>query len=156
AELDERGERVFLLDQRALPEREVYAALATSGEVARAIRDMVVRGAPAIGVGAAYGMTLAAHAARSTGAADYAEAIRAAGSELRAARPTAVNLGWAVDKALALAERHAAEPGDARHAAMAALARGLHEADVAACRAMGRLGGALLPDAGTVLTHCNA
>ena len=156
AELGGDDRRLYLMDQRELPAREVYLELASSGEAARAIREMVVRGAPAIGVTAAYAMTLSAGAARALDASDYLASMRAAAFELRAARPTAVNLGWAVGRALALAGEHAGDAGASRHAAMAALARTIHEDDVAACRAIGRIGGALLPDHGTVLTHCNA
>ena len=156
AELAEAGNRLYLMDQRELPAREIYVSLATSGEAARAIRDMVVRGAPAIGVTAAYAMVLAAEAARALSGSAYLEAMRAAAVELRASRPTAVNLGWALDCALALASKHQGDDGARRHAAMVELARKIHVEDVAACREMGRIGGALLPDEGTVLTHCNA
>lgn len=156
AELSAEGDRVFLLEQRELPARERYVPLSTADEVAEAIRAMVVRGAPAIGIAAAYGMALAARAAREDGADRYLAAMRRAGSILGAARPTAVNLSWAVRRALALAAQHAEEGGAARAAAMAALGRTIHRDDVEACRAMGRLGAARMPDEGAVLTHCNA
>lgn len=156
AELSHDNERVFLLEQRDLPVHETYRTYASAKEVADAIQTMVVRGAPAIGITAAYGMVLAARDAISQGAGGYVEAMRAAGAVLNASRPTAVNLAWAVKKCLALAEEHAALAGAERWSAMAALARRIHVEDVEACREMGRIGGARFPDEGTVLTHCNA
>lgn len=156
AELSHTDDRVFLLEQRELPGVERYHTYTSAAEVAGAIKDMVVRGAPAIGISAAYGMVLAAREAAALAAGGYLEAMRAAGGVLNAARPTAVNLAWAVKKCLALAEEHAGLSGGERWSAMAGLARRIHREDVEACRAMGRIGGARLPDEGVVLTHCNA
>jgi methylthioribose-1-phosphate isomerase len=156
AELSQEGDRVFLLEQRDLPGIERYVTLTTAAEVADAIRAMVVRGAPAIGIAAAYGMALAAAAAQPSDARGYLAALREAGARLCAARPTAVNLEWAVRRALAAAEAHPHRPGAERAAAVAELARAIHRDDVAACRAMGRAGAARMPEEGAVLTHCNA
>ncbi len=131
-------DEVVLLDQRRLPAVEEYVRLRTSAQVAQAIATLAIRGAPAIGIAAAYGLVLAA--ARGE---DLAEAS----ARLRATRPTAVNLAWAL-------ERMARAPGD--RAALAAEARAIHREDVEACRAMGRIGAAHVPDGATVLTHCNA
>ncbi|MBI4704670.1 MAG: S-methyl-5-thioribose-1-phosphate isomerase [Deltaproteobacteria bacterium] len=155
-ELDAANERLFMLDQRRLPGEVQYLELGTVCAAAAAIRDMVVRGAPAIGISAAYGMVLAARDARALGAEAYLEAMRAAGETLRGTRPTAVNLAWAVRRSLVLAEQHAPERGEARWREQAELGRRLHREDVAACRAIGRIGAARLPDGATVLTHCNA
>lgn len=155
AELARGADRVFLLEQRALPGSEIYVELFTAFEVADAIRAMVVRGAPAIGITAAYGMVLAAREARGEGPEGYLAAMRRAGAALNASRPTAVNLAWAVRRALDAAEAHASLPGDARLEQMIALARSIHLDDLAACRAMGRAGARRLPEEGTVLTHCN-
>jgi len=155
-ELSAEGDRVFMMDQRELPAREVYAELITAAQVADGIRAMVVRGAPAIGISAAYGMTLAARAAAGEGEAGYLAAMREAGAILNASRPTAVNLAWGVQRALALAAEHAALPGPERAAAVAELSRAIHREDVEACRVMGRFGALRLPAEGTVLTHCNA
>src|SRR5262245_41824522 len=114
AELSPDGESVFLLDQRALPAREVYVTLDSASAVADAIRAMVVRGAPAIGIAAAYGMALAARGAARHAGDDYLRTLRGAAALLEVARPTAVNLAWAVRRALALAEAHAAKPGATR------------------------------------------
>lgn len=156
AELANDNARVFLMDQRQLPIREVYFTYTDAAGVAEGIREMVVRGAPAIGISAAYGMVLAAVAARALDADGYLASMRRDGATLNAARPTAVNLAWAVGKTLALAEQHAQKPGETRVEEMAALGRRIHEDDVASCKAMGRIGGERLPDEGVVLTHCNA
>ncbi|MFO0589983.1 MAG: S-methyl-5-thioribose-1-phosphate isomerase [Polyangiaceae bacterium] len=156
AELSHLNDRVFLLEQRDLPVREIYHTYATAPAVADAIKTMVVRGAPAIGITAAYGMVLAARDAIELDAQGYKDAMRAAGDVLNASRPTAVNLAWAVKKCLALVESHAGLAGAARWEAMAQLARQIHIDDVEACRTMGRIGGARFPSEGTILTHCNA
>jgi methylthioribose-1-phosphate isomerase len=156
AELAASGDRVFLLDQRALPAEERYVELLAAADVAEAIRAMVVRGAPAIGIAAAYGMALAARAAIDLGGAGYLRALEESGARLAEARPTAVNLAWAVGRALDLARRHEGDGGATRAAAMADLARSIHRADVEACRTMGRFGALRLPAEGAVLTHCNA
>ena len=126
------GDGVRLIDQTRLPDREEYVVCRTAAQVAAAIRDMVVRGAPAIGAAAAYGTALAAREGR------LAEGVAA----LRAARPTARDLFWAVE----LVE-HAADPLAEAHRIAAEV--------VAACRAMGRHGAALLPRRARVVTICN-
>jgi methylthioribose-1-phosphate isomerase len=135
---------VVMLDQRELPEREIYHRLETVEDVARGIRDMVVRGAPAIGISAAYGLVLAARAGAD---------LERAGALLEATRPTAVNLFWAVDRMLVAAK---AAPRSDLVTALAEEARAIHREDVAACREMGRAGAERVPDGATVLTHCNA
>jgi methylthioribose-1-phosphate isomerase len=155
-ELSADNARVFLMDQRDLPEREVYVAFDQVDDVARAIRDMVVRGAPAIGVTAAYGMALAACAANTLDSKAYLDAMGRAGDALNASRPTAVNLAWAVARCLELARSHASIDGASRAEAMAELGRSIHRDDTAACRAMGRFGAERIPSGATILTHCNA
>jgi methylthioribose-1-phosphate isomerase len=147
---------VRLIDQRALPGRLVVLSLRSVPEVATAIRDMAVRGAPAIGATAAYGLALAAaNAGADTGAALLDE-VRAAADLLRAARPTAVNLAWAVDRVLAVAERKAVagSPGALR-ACILAEAERIADEDVATNRRMGAHGAALIRDGATVIHHCN-
>ncbi|WP_437637717.1 S-methyl-5-thioribose-1-phosphate isomerase [Sorangium sp. So ce854] len=155
-ELAQGDDRVFLLEQRELPERERYLTVTDAAGVAEAIRSMAIRGAPAIGIAAAYGMALAARAARGEIASDYVAAMRAAAELLTSARPTAVNLGWAVRRTVAAALEHAGRRGEERARDIAALAREIHQEDVAACHQMARTGAARLPESGTVLTHCNA
>jgi methylthioribose-1-phosphate isomerase len=130
------GRSLQLLDQRLLPAAETWVDCRDATAVATAIRDMIVRGAPAIGVAAAFGMALAA---------GRGDDLRAAASVLKASRPTAVNLAWAVDRMLLVA------PG-----AMEAEAESIHREDVEGNMRMGRFGAELLRDGATVLTHCNA
>lgn len=137
---------VWMLDQRLLPSQETYVVLTNVDLLARAITDMVVRGAPAIGIAAAYGMVLAARSAKT-----LAELERD-GDTLRRARPTAVNLAWAVERMLARARAH----GGVDVGVLAEEARDIHRADVAANRKMGMLGAERVPDGATILTHCNA
>ena len=159
-----RDGRLLLLDQTRLPESEEWASACGPGEVARAIAGMQVRGAPAIGVAAAYGMALAAQSAAAAPPAARAEEgasamsaflsrMEADGDALAAARPTAVNLGWAVRRCLDAA-RACGSPEEAADRILA-LARRMQADDVAANRAIGLGGAALLPDSGGVLTHCN-
>ncbi len=160
-ELSADGTKVFVLDQLRLPLEETYLVASTFDAVADAIRGMVVRGAPAIGISAAYGMVLAAHAFEDLAAAAYRRAMREAADRLVATRPTAVNLAWAVERALALADDNSTKDGNARHAELAELARSIHSDDVASCRAMGRLGAEAMAahardGAIALLTHCNA
>ncbi|HVH43719.1 MAG TPA: S-methyl-5-thioribose-1-phosphate isomerase [Labilithrix sp.] len=149
------GYRVVLLDQRKLPSIERYEYYTRADEVAQAIRDMVVRGAPAIGVTAAYGMVAAAASARGDAAA-FMAAMKAADAVLRAARPTAVNLAWALDRMAVATVEHASLDFARRTEKMANAARAVHQAEVAACRELGKLGAELVPDGATILTHCNA
>ncbi|HEX8953225.1 MAG TPA: S-methyl-5-thioribose-1-phosphate isomerase [Polyangia bacterium] len=135
-----------LLDQRLLPEREVWIECRTVDEVARAIKDMVVRGAPAIGCAAAYGMAIAAR----TGVP-----LEAAAATLRATRPTAVNLFWAIDAMLRPPPSAAQLPPAIAMSPLDGRARMLHTMDVLMCLKIGDYGAPLLP-AGGVLTHCNA
>jgi len=139
-----------MLDQRLLPETEYYWQFESVEQVAEAIRDMVVRGAPAIGISAAYGLVLAARVAPANDA--YASLERA-GALLARTRPTAVNLAWGIERMLRRARGLAPS---ALHGALAAEARAIHREDVAACRRMGALGAESVPDGATILTHCNA
>lgn len=155
-EMEPATGEVILLDQRALPAREVYFAYDTPDGVAEAIRDMVVRGAPAIGITAAYAMAQCARAERGEPAM-FLVAMGAAGRVLGRTRPTAVNLAWAIARMARRAAEVARMHPDERAAAMIAEAESIHREDVAACRTIGKLGAALVPDDGRrVLTHCNA
>jgi methylthioribose-1-phosphate isomerase len=149
-----RDGAVRMIDQRVLPERFELLELRDCGEVAEAIRTMAVRGAPAIGVAAALGMALAAQSARSESPERFRERLRQAAEELRGTRPTAVNLFWGIERALAAAERAPGSPAEAADAVLAE-ALAMVEEDVAANRAIGRLGAELMPAEGGVLTHCN-
>jgi methylthioribose-1-phosphate isomerase len=149
------GYRVVVLDQRKLPQIERYEFFTRPGEVADAIRNMLVRGAPAIGVCAAYGMVAAAAAEHGDGPA-FLEAMNKADALLRAARPTAVNLAWALDRMKRITEEARSLEYALRTERIALEARALHKAEIAACRAIGTLGAPFVPDGATILTHCNA
>jgi len=135
-----QGDHMRLLDQRRLPREEQWIDCRSAAEVTRAIRDLVVRGAPAIGIAAAWGVVLAAR---------QGEALASALAMLRAARPTAVNLMWALDRMKA----RIAAGADA--AALAVEAQAIQDEDLAANRHMGELGAALIAPGSGVLTHCN-
>jgi methylthioribose-1-phosphate isomerase len=149
------GFKVVVLDQRKLPLVERYEFLSRVEEVADAIRNMLVRGAPAIGVCAAYGMVTAAVAEKGDGPA-FLAAMSAADAVLRATRPTAVNLAWALDRMKRIAEEARSLDYAVRTERIAAEARALHKAEIAACRAIGALGAPFVPEGATILTHCNA
>ncbi len=149
---------VVMVDQRKLPASEVYVRCRTATEVARAIRTMVIRGAPAIGVAAAMGIALGMSRSKASGTRQFAAEFQKTCDLMAATRPTAVNLFWAIERMKrTLAEgAHAGESVDQLKARLAGEARCLHDEDVASCRTIGRLGGALLSDGARVLTHCNA
>jgi len=140
-----------LLDQRRLPSEEVYLDCRDAAAVAGAIRDLVVRGAPAIGIAAAWGVVLEGQSLVASGARVSAGSLEPALQQLNAARPTAVNLAWALRRMRTIA---ASEPGDAV-AALTAEARRIQDEDLAANRHMGELGADLIADGSGVLTHCN-
>jgi methylthioribose-1-phosphate isomerase len=135
------GDRVAILDQRRLPDEEIWTAYDDAEDVVRAIREMEVRGAPAIGCAGAFAVAFLARATLST--PELRHRMRAVAE----ARPTAVNLSLAVHR-MANALLAEIDP--------VAEAEAIWEEDLAACRAIGAHGAALLPDEGTVLTHCNA
>jgi len=148
-----------LLDQRALPTEVRFLDYRAAQDVAQAIRDMVVRGAPAIGITAAYGMALsAAQASHAPTRQAFLKALRCDAAKLKASRPTAVNLEWAVELLLRLAVdlcQSGAEPEDVAEA-MREEAWRIHQEDIASCRAIGEHGLAYVPAGATILTHCNA
>jgi len=145
-------DRLVLLDQRRLPGEESYLAIEDAGAATEAIRDMVVRGAPAIGITAAYAVVLAARRRGSGGIVDR-DGLKADLDALILARPTAVNLAWAVQR---MRRVIAATADDGLEQALLAEARAIHEADVTANRRIGELGAGLIDEPGSVLTHCNA
>lgn len=149
------GDALHLLDQRALPGEVRYLACRTADETAQAIRSLVVRGAPAIGVAAAFGIALAAKRATESGAS-LDGALEAAHKVLATSRPTAVNLFWALEQMRGVRSAHPGAAPQAMVAALVAAARKIHDDDIASCRAMGEFGAALFPDRARVLTHCNA
>ncbi len=154
-EYDPATGEVVMLDQRLLPGEVRYYRYRSPDEVAEGIRAMVVRGAPAIGISAAYALVLQAR--RESGdAASFLVANGVAGRFLNETRPTAVNLAWAVARMSRVAADVASLDPEERFGRMLAEAEAIHREDVLACRAMGRLGARDVPDGATILTHCNA
>ena len=154
--IDWKDGKVVMLDQIRLPGEVVYNAYADWREVADAIRRLVIRGAPAIGIAASMGLALAA---RQIGTDDYAafrKEFDAACDEMARARPTAVNLFWAIDRARQIVADRAGTPVPAIRDLLVAEGKHVLADDIARCRAMGRAGAEVLPDGARVLTHCNA
>ncbi|RMG32559.1 MAG: S-methyl-5-thioribose-1-phosphate isomerase [Planctomycetota bacterium] len=145
-----------LLDQTQLPLQCRFRDCRRVEDVAEAIRSLRVRGAPAIGVAAAYGVVLGLQAVRKAHADAWRSAADAAAERLAATRPTAVNLFWAVDRVRKVAHDAAASPPDERLQRAWHEAKTIEEEDRAMCAAIGRHGRDLMPDRGGVLTHCNA
>jgi len=143
--------RLSLLDQRKLPFIVEYLECADSHAVSQAIRDLVVRGAPAIGIAAAYGVVLAARDITAADGAAADAAMAAAIAELNASRPTAVNLMWAIARMRGVLAR----AGSDWRTRLESEARAIEAEDLAANRHMGRLGAELIAPGAGVLTHCN-
>ena len=153
-----QDDAIVMIDQRKLPGAEVYVKCQTASEVARAIKTMVIRGAPAIGVSAAMGLALGMKKSKATGTAKFAAEFQKTCELLASTRPTAVNLFWAIDrmrKCFAAAVQAGASVDEIK-TRLESEARCIHDEDVAACRAIGRLGGELVPQKARILTHCNA
>jgi methylthioribose-1-phosphate isomerase len=147
---------VCLIDQRVLPHRIETVRCADVPEVVDAIRSMVVRGAPAIGCAAAYGMVLAADQSQATDSTELQHDLAVAKRELDSARPTAVNLAWATARMLNYVIDHSGQPVPALRAELLHEAHAILAEDLAMCHAIGDHGAALIPERGRVLTHCNA
>ena len=150
------GPIVRLIDQTRLPAQTVYLDCAEPEQLRRAICDLVVRGAPAIGVAAAYGiaqeLTLVCAADAK---ADFDSALAQSCQAFAGTRPTAVNLFWAIDRMRAVGMRTAGRPAAERVAALESEAVAIHRDDIACCLAIGAHGAPLMPERGSVLTHCN-
>ena len=153
-----QDDAIVMIDQRKLPSAEVYVHCKSANEGARAIKSMVIRGAPAIGVAAAMGIALGMEKSKATGTRQFATEFQKTCDLMAATRPTAVNLFWAIDRMKqtfsdgALAGESVAQlQARLRREAMA-----IHDQDVASCRAIGCNGAALVPTGARILTHCNA
>jgi methylthioribose-1-phosphate isomerase len=149
---------VVMIDQRKLPTAEKWVRCKTAPEVARAIKTMVIRGAPAIGVAAAMGIALEMTRCSATGTAKFAAEFHKTCELLASTRPTAVNLFWAIER-MKRVFGNAVQAGASVAEIQARLeteARAIEAEDVASCRALGAHGAALVPDTATILTHCNA
>jgi methylthioribose-1-phosphate isomerase len=149
---------VIMIDQRKLPAQEIYVRCRTAAEVAKAIRTMVIRGAPAIGVAAAMGIALGIRKSTATGTQKLAAEFYKICEQMAATRPTAVNLFWAIDR-MKRAFAAAAEAGASVEQIQDRLEReadAIHDEDVASCRAIGAWGAQVVPADAHILTHCNA
>jgi methylthioribose-1-phosphate isomerase len=156
-EFDEQQRALVLVDQTRLPHETVLVACRSAQDVANAITSMQVRGAPAIGVAAAYGMALGALAHSSDDRHAFVADLQRTSTLLRQTRPTAVNLRWALDRTFSHGQAVAERDGVvAARAALLNLAHAMAEEDIATNRAIGAFGLDLVPSGANVLTHCNA
>jgi len=156
--IDLQEDAIIMVDQRKLPAQELDVRCRTAPEVAKAIRTMVIRGAPAIGVAAAYGIALGMKRSTAKGTRQFAVDFQKTCDLMAATRPTAVNLFWAIDR-MKRAFSEGAQAGESPEELVMRLqheAQAIHDEDVANCRAMGGHGAEVVPDGARVLTHCNA
>jgi methylthioribose-1-phosphate isomerase len=149
---------IVMVDQRKLPAAEIYVTCKSVNDVAKAIRNMIIRGAPAIGVCAAMGLALGAYRSKATGTKQFTTEFQRNCDLLAATRPTAVNLFWAIErmKQAFAAGALAGESVDQLKARLRTEADRIHDDDVASCRAIGSHGATLVPAEASILTHCNA
>src|SRR6267143_2668031 len=152
------ADAVVMIDQRKLPAEEVYVRCKTAAEVARAIRTMVIRGAPANGDAAAMGIGLGMRKSKATGTQKFAAEFHKTCELMASTRPTAVNLFWAIER-MKRTFADAAQAGASVDQIKDRLdqdAQAIHDEDVASCRAMGAFGAEIVPADAHILTHCNA
>jgi len=153
-----KDDAVVMIDQRKLPASEVYLTCKTANEVAKAIKTMVIRGAPAIGVAAAMGIAVGMTRSRATGTKQFTTEFQKTCELMAGTRPTAVNLFWAIErmnKAFAATAQDGQSVDEIKRR-LVAEARAIHDEDVQSCRAMGAHGATLVPSSARILTHCNA
>jgi methylthioribose-1-phosphate isomerase len=152
------GDVIVMIDQRKLPAQEIYVRCKTAPEVARAIKTMVIRGAPAIGVAAAMGIALGMRKSKATGTQKFAAEFHKTCELMASTRPTAVNLFWAIER-MKRTFADAAQAGasvDQIKDRLDQEAQAIHDEDVASCRAIGAFGADVVPADARILTHCNA
>jgi methylthioribose-1-phosphate isomerase len=156
--IDWKDNAVVMIDQRKLPSAEVYVTCRTAAEVAKAIKSMVIRGAPAIGVAAAMGIALGMRRSGATGTKQFTTEFQKTCELMAATRPTAVNLFWAIErmKHVFADAAHGGCSVDEIKQRLEAEARRIHDEDVESCRTMGAHGATLVPQDARILTHCNA
>src|SRR3954467_4396437 len=156
--IDWQGDVIVMVDQRKLPGQEISLRCRTAQEVAKAIRTMVIRGAPAIGVAAAMGLALGMRRSTATGTKQFTTEFQKLCDLMAATRPTAVNLFWAIER-MKKTFAEAAHGGCSVEELKQRLeteAQRIHDEDVDSCRAMGAHGATLVPETARILTHCNA
>jgi methylthioribose-1-phosphate isomerase len=149
---------VVMIDQRKLPVSEVYVTCRTANDVAKAIKTMVIRGAPAIGVAAGMGIALGMRRSSATGTKQFTTEFQRICDLMAGTRPTAVNLFWAIErmKRTFAESAHGGASVDELKQRLELEARAIHDEDVASCKTMGAHGATLVPDTARILTHCNA
>jgi len=147
------GDRLMIIDQTRLPQHEIYVELADVHQVAEAIKSLKVRGAPAIGVAAAYGIALGAQQIDTQDLAEFRKAYQIVSAEIAATRPTARNLFMAVERMAAAIDRSSDVIGAKE--ALEAEAEKIHQAEIESTRHIAQNGAALIKDGDTILTHCN-
>ena len=153
-----KDDAVVMIDQRKLPSVEVYVSCKTANDVAKAIKTMVIRGAPAIGVAAAMGIALGMRRSKATGTKQFTTEFQKLCDLMAATRPTAVNLFWAIERmkrTFAEAAQNGASVDELKNR-LEAEAHKIHDEDVQSCRDMGAYGAELVPEDARILTHCNA
>src|SRR4029079_19441111 len=156
--IDRDGDVVVMIDQRKLPAQEVYVRCKTAAEVARAIKTMVIRGAPAIGVAAAWGIAAGMRRSAATGTQKFTAEFQKTCAWMTATEPPAVNLFWAIErmKHRLGAAVQSGQSVDQLKDALDREAQQIHDEDVASCRALGAFGADVVPADARILTHCNA
>jgi len=156
--IERQPDAVVMVDQRKLPAKEIYVRCRTAAEVARAIKTMVIRGAPAIGVAAAMGIALGMRRSKATGTKQFAVEFTSLCELMAGTRPTAVNLFWAIarmKKSFSEAVKAGLSVAELQDH-LDREAQAIHDEDVESCRAMGRHGAEVVPADARILTHCNA
>jgi methylthioribose-1-phosphate isomerase len=151
-----KNDRAIIIDQTKLPIEEKYLEITNYREMAKAIKQLKIRGAPAIGIAGAFGVCLAAQEISSTYTAVFSDRLHKIIDEFAATRPTAVNLFWALDRMKNIITSHIGETPQEIRKRLLAEAKNIHDEDRETCRLMGEHGATLLKDGDTVLTHCNA
>jgi len=150
------GMQIRMVDQRRIPSRIEWYVCRGYRDVIKAIQKMVIRGAPAIGVAAAMGLALGAYSIRDKSYDTFLKRLSKIAKEILLARPTAVNLRWALDRMMCLVEKMPGSPVDEIKSALKKEAEKILAEDISINRAIGKLGQSLVPDGSTILTHCNA
>ena len=151
-----KDDRVVMIDQRILPIKEAYVECLTFEDVAQAIRDMVIRGAPAIGVAAAMGIALGALKSRRKDKIEFLAELKEISTVISNTRPTAVNLFWAANRMMNLVNENKDKDIDWIRDRLVEEAKKIYEEDIQICKRIGRVGSELIKDGARILTHCNA
>ena len=156
--IDWNDDVIVMVDQRKLPAAEIYVQCKSAADVAKAIKTMVIRGAPAIGVAAAMGIALGMARSKATGTRQFAAEFQKTCDLMAATRPTAVNLFWAIERMKRCFSDGAlsGESVDQLKSRLRTESVRIHDEDLASCRAIGAFGAALVPSEACILTHCNA